>query len=319
MSMPSITSTLLITVFFLSAVLSSEGYAQSQEIPGEQATGRWDITVSTSTGTYPSWLEIEKSGVAALVGRFVGQSGSARPVSEITFSPESQKYNFSIPPQWSKGDDLTFEFTLKGDRISGWLTESDGSKRQWTGVRAPELRRTAPVEWGTPIRLLQDGFDNWQVPENSRWKIEDGVLSNEGSGGNLVTKQKFTDFKLHVEFRYPKGSNSGIYLRGRYEAQVMDSYGMEPESHLLGGIYGFIDPSENAAREAGKWQTYDITLTGRMVSVILNGTKVICNREIPGITGGAIDSNEGQPGPILLQGDHGQVQYRNIILTPAKK
>jgi len=87
---------------------------------------------------------------------------------------------------------------------------------------------------------------------------------------------------------------------------------------LLGAIYGFISPSEIPAKDAGEWQSYDITLTGRMVTIVCNGKTIVCNREIPGITGGALNSNEGEAGPILIQGDHGPIEYRNIVITPAK-
>jgi len=133
-----------------------------------------------------------------------------------------------------------------------------------------------------------------------------------------MTDQKFDDFKLHIEFRIPAGSNSGVYLRGRYEVQVEDDYGKEPSSHLLGGVYGFLTPNAMAAKPAGEWNTYDITLIGRKVTVIANGKKIICDQIIPGITGGALDSKEGEPGPIFLQGDHGPVEYRNITITPGK-
>lgn len=312
-------SRFFILLIMLVLIGFAKTYAQSG-IPGEQAAGRWDITVSTDNGTFPSWLEIEKSGIAALVGRFVGAGGSARPISEIKYDPDTKTYSFSIPQQWSKSkNELHCEFTLNGDKLNGWMTDTKGNKLSWTAVRVPRLIRNEKPVWGTPIHLLQHGLSDWVVPENSHWSVENGVLSNtKGGGGNLMTKQKFTDFKIHVEFRYPKGSNSGVYLRGRYEAQIVDSYGVEPDSHFLGGIYGFIDPSVNASKQAGQWQTYDITLVGRMVTVVLNGTEVICNREIPGITGGAIDSHEGEPGPILLQGDHGRVDFRNIVITPAK-
>lgn len=152
----------------------------------------------------------------------------------------------------------------------------------------------------------------------NQWVVRNGVLSSPRSGVNLRTSRTFDDFKLHIEFRYPRESNSGVYLRGRHEVQIEDDYGREPDSHRFSGVYGFIAPSEIAALPAGQWQTFDITLVGRMLTVVANGKMVICNREIPGITGGAIDSNEGAPGPLYLQGDHGPVEYRNILVTPAR-
>lgn len=294
--------------------------ALQAQIPGSEAAGHWDITIETPGGEQPAWLEIEPSGVSALVGRYVGPSGSARPVSEVTYSEEEEgegTYRFTIPPQWREGTDLDFEFRLQDEQLHGRTTGPEGNQFEWTGVRAPSLEGEEEPEWGETVQLLDQDLSKWVIPENNRFEMEDGVMVNKESGGNLVTKEEFDDFKLHVEFRYPEGSNSGIYLRGRYEVQIIDSYGMEPESHLLGGIYGFIDPSVNAAKKAGEWQSYDIMLTGRMVTVELNGTEVICNRPIPGITGGALDSREGEPGPIMIQGDHGPVEFRNITITPA--
>ena len=147
----------------------------------------------------------------------------------------------------------------------------------------------------------------------------DGILSNVRPGVDLVTEQKFEDFKLHVEFRYPKGSNSGIYLRGRYEVQIEDNYGDDPESHKIGGVYGFLTPSINAAKEAGEWQSMDITLVGRVLTVVFNGERVIDRQTIPGITGGAIDNREGEPGPLMIQGDHGPVEFRKVEITTPQK
>jgi hypothetical protein len=283
--------------------------------------GRWDLVVQRGDQTAPSWLEVERSGTATLVGRFVGASGSARPIAKIELVDGT--FRFAIPPQWDREPrDITFEGRLEGERLTGSMTMGDGQKVTWSGTRAPSLRRAAPAAWGDPITLFNGrALDGWRPHGrgDSQWRVADGLLRNAGRGANLVTDQKFEDFKLHLEFRVPKGENSGVYLRGRYELQVDDAAGLEPSSHHLGGLYGFIEPSENVAKPAGEWQTMDVTLVGRMLTYSLNGTMVICNREIPGITGGALDSAEGEPGPLLLQGDHGPVEYRNIVLTPAKR
>jgi hypothetical protein len=229
--------------------------------------------------------------------------------------------HFSIPPQWEKDtSDLQVEGTLQDNRLSGTLTAPNGKKYTWTGVPAPALRRAAEPAWGEP-RPLFNGKDlsGWHaLGKTNQWLAENGVLHSPKSGANIATDQTFTDFKLHIEFKYPKGSNSGVYLRGRYECQIEDSKGMEPLNDQLSAIYGFLPPNEMMAKDAGEWQTYDITLVGRLVTVVANGKKVICEQEIPGITGGALDSREGEPGPIYLQGDHGPIEYRNIQITVPK-
>jgi hypothetical protein len=281
--------------------------------------GRWDITIQTPERTLPSWLEIRLSGNQTLVGQFVGPVGSARPIARVEVRDSVMR--FSIPPQWEDGpNDLSVEGRLQGERLAGSITFPDGKRYDWTANRAPSLRRQTSPTWGEPIRLLNaTGLAGWHaVGGANQWSVTNGVLRNAAKGGNLVTDRKFTDFKLHLEFRYPKGSNSGVYLRGRYEVQIMDSIPPEPAIDILGSVYGFLSPSEVAAKPAGQWQTYDITLVGRTVTVVANGKTVICEREIPGITGGALDSDEGAPGPLFLQGDHGPVEYRNITVTPAR-
>jgi hypothetical protein len=297
------------------------GLAAAGDRPGPPViVGRWDFTVQGSDGSYPSWLEVRRSGHRTLVGSFVGQFGSARPISRVEFA--DGRLRFSVPPQWeSRKDDLQFEGRLEGDVLRGETTDEKGRRLTWTARRAPSLKRPAPPRWSEPVQLF-DGKDlaGWQPQFANRknsWVVREGLLVNAAPGNNLVTEKKFNDFKLHAEFRYPKGSNSGIYLRGRYEVQVEDNYGQEPDSHGIAGIYGFLTPSVNAARKAGEWQTLDITLVGRVVTVSLNGERVIDRQSIPGITGGALDSDEGAPGPILLQGDHGPIELRRLTLTPA--
>ncbi|MDR3716175.1 MAG: DUF1080 domain-containing protein [Puia sp.] len=279
--------------------------------------GRWDMTIHQPGKEVPSWLEVKLSGYHMLVGRFVGAGGSARPISQVFF--ENGKMHFTIPQQWEPDGNFVIEATLQGDSLTGTILTSENKTYDWTAVRAPLLKRLTAPEWGKPIPLFNGkNLDGWHATGENQWRAADGILQSPHSGSNLVTDRTFTDFKLHIEFRYAKGSNSGVYLRGRYEVQIADNKGMEAEEHLLGAIYGFLTPSEMMAKDPGEWQSYDITLIGRMVTVVVNGKTVISNQQIPGITGGALNSREGEPGPIYLQGDHGPIDYRNIILTPAK-
>ena len=267
---------------------------------------------------YPAWLQVMHSGTRTLVGQFVGQGGSARPISKINFT--NNIVSFSIPPQWdTASSDLVFEASFQGDSLSGGLTMPDGKKFTLSGTRAPLLWRTSDPVWGKEIRLF-NGTDlkGWHTSGVNQWKVENGVMTSPASGSNIISDEVFNDFKLHIEFRYPKGSNSGVYLRGRYEVQIVDSKGMEATRDYLGAIYGFIAPHEMLAKDAGEWQSYDVTLIGRLVTLAVNGKTVICNQEIPGITGGALNSKEGEPGPIMMQGDHGPIEFRNILITPAK-
>ena len=293
----------------------------SQDLAASTAIGRWDLELQNGEQWMPSWLEIKLSGNKALVGYFVGSGGSARPISEV-YDREGM-ISFSIPPQWSGNHDMHLTGTVKGETIEGTILDHMGVARKFKGNRAPELLYAAPEKWAEPRSLLaQNSLDGWVAQQNGKenqWFVKGGVLTSPASGVNLMTTEKFTDFKLHIEFKYPEDSNSGVYLRGRYEVQVEDSFGKAPSSIYLGGVYGFLTPNENAAKKAGEWQAYDITLVGRRVTVVANGKTIINNQIIPGITGGALDSQEAAPGPILLQGDHGQVEYRNItIATPAE-
>lgn len=280
--------------------------------------GRWDLTVSMDGRPVPSWFEVIKSGTRMLVGRFVGGGGSARPVSRYWF--KDGVVSFAIPPQWEREDrDLSVEGQFAGDSLVGTMVVPSGKKYNWVGHRAPSLQRSGEAVWNDPVAIF-DGktLTGWHTPGVNQWVAENGVLKSPHSGSNIVTDGKYSDFKLHIEFRYPKGSNSGVYLRGRYEVQIEDMEGTEPPNDVISGVYGFLPPSEAAVKGPGEWQTYDITLVGRLVTVVFNGKTVICNAEIPGITGGALDSREGEAGPIYLQGDHGPIEYRNITMATAK-
>lgn len=299
--------------------LSVFGQEDGTEPDHRRTLGRWDLTVQGPDGPYPSWLEIKKSGYHTLVGSYVGQFGSARPVAEIKFNGTDLR--FVVPPQWEPSrTDVVVEGSLDGDLLRGVVSDGKGGTLPWVARPAPKLARTGISKLGEPLDLL-NGADltGWHVQHaqvKNGWKVVDGILANVEPGNNLVTDQAFSDFELSLEFRYPKGSNSGIYLRGRYEVQIEDNYLMEADSHHIGGVYGHLTPSLNAAKPAGEWQEITIRLVGRVVSIELNGERIIDRQSIPGITGGALDSDEGAPGPLMLQGDHGPVEFRNIILTP---
>jgi len=306
--------------FFLFSFFFSKANTNDQspyfESPLE---GRWDLTLHNSGKDYPAWLEVRHSGLHTLVGQFVGPGGSARPISKINFT--DGMVSFAIPPQWdTASNDMVFDATFQGDSLMGIIIAPDGKKSTFTGVRAPSLWRKSEPAWGEQIKLL-NGTDlkGWHASGKNQWVAENGIMRSPASGSNIMTDQVFNDFKLHIEFRYPKGSNSGVYLRGRYEIQIVDSKGMEASVQYLGAIYGFLAPLEMMAKDAGEWQSYYVTLVGRLVTLAVNGKTVICNAEIPGITGGALNSREGEPGPILIQGDHGPVDFRNILITPEKQ
>ena len=295
--------------------------AAIQVVPeeAEGLIGRWDLTVDKDGNEVPSWLEVKLSGFDVLVGAFVADAGSSRPVSHITLKDGT--FSFQIPPQWEGGGGLfTIEGRLTADGISGTITTNKGNTFNFTGVKAPYLVRTGDVQWGEPMELFnRTDLSGWNVSDdNNQWVVEDGILINKGTGANLISEQHFEDFKLIAEFRYKEGANSGIYLRGRYEVQIEDS----PKDRHLGslyflGLYCFLSPSEMATLGPNEWNRYEITLRGRMVTVVANGKTIISNREIPGITGGALDSHEGEPGPIYLQGDHGPIEFREITIIPS--
>jgi 3-keto-disaccharide hydrolase len=304
-------------VFTFSFVLTP-AYSQSNLKP---YLGRWDLTLKSADREYPSWLELtEKDG--KLSAQFVGRWGNARPLPKAELANGTLTFVSPKEEEDSKTD-LVFQGKLTGETLSGTVNAPDGSTWNWTGKRAPSLKRTKAPKWGKPIQLF-NGKDltGWKMSDpntKNPWKVVDGALVSPTRGPEITNDQKFSDFKLHVEYNCAPNSNSGIYLRGRYEVQVETNSAHEPPSHHMGGVYGFIAASPEQPRKPGEWQTYDITLVGRIITVVQNDQVIIDHKEIPGITGGALDSHEEFPGPIYLQGsEDGHVSYRNIVLTPAE-
>lgn len=279
--------------------------------------GRWDLTATDGASVYPLWIEILAGPPAG--GRLQNKYGHALPLSALVI--EGNRLRFPMPSEEPVPNPAQFTAVLEGESLAGEIVQSDGKRIRIAGVRAPTLARTGTPTWGTPADLLADGIAGWRPEDPSgrnNWNVVNGELVNSGRGTNLITRALFTDFKLHIEVNVPRAGNSGIYLRGRHEVQVQDDYGKPPHSRHMGGIYGQVTPLALPARPAGEWQTMDITFIGRRVTVVLNGITIIDGAEIPGITGGALDSAEGEPGPIMLQGDHTAVRYRNIRIVPIR-
>ena len=220
-----------------------------------------------------------------------------------------------------RGPEVSWDLTVSGDQLAGVQKQGE-NEAKIAGVRAPALDRPAPKAWMPPEPLFNGkdltGWEPVNNPQSSRWVVKDGTLFNEARGSNIRTSRTFDDFKLHLEVMCPEHCNSGIYLRGRDEIQVGTEGGTQP-SHEMGALYGFVAPKVVIPLNSGQWQTFDITLVGRRVTVLRNGVTLHEDLEVPGITGGALDSHEGEPGPIFLQGDHdGGMAYRNITISLPK-
>jgi Domain of Unknown Function (DUF1080) len=283
--------------------------------------GKWDITGTGEYSNHVYWLEVKMEG-GKLVGYFLNRGGSVTKLPEIAiengeliFSP-SARHDTPKPIHQAK---------VEEGRLLGRLTAGD-RQIAWIGVRPPrwgEHNANAKHKFGTPV-VLFDGktMDSWDVQHKDRpsgWSVVDGAMTNEPKANNLVSKHRFEDFKIRCEYKLEEKSNSGIYLRGRYELQVFDDAGKAPESHGHMALYSRVAPLVNASLPAGQWQTMEATIVGNRLTVFLNGKKVHDNITIDGITGGALDSNEGEPGPIMLQGDHEKVWYRKVVVTPILK
>lgn len=284
---------------------------------GQRVFGRWDLTATDGRATWPMWLEVVEGPPPA--GRLQGRTGHAVPLTELVTSGD--RITFPMPSGAPGADPPRFTATVSADRLTGEITRSDGDRIAVTGVRAPALLRDRAPIWGTPMDLLAGGLAAWRLrsPDGpDGWTWVNGELVNTPPSSDLVSREAFVDFRFEAEVNLPPGGNSGIYLRGRYEVQVHDDFGQEPHNRRMGGIYGQVTPTALPARPAGEWQRFVMTLLGRRVTVELNGVTIIDAEEIPGITGGALDSDEGAPGPIMLQGDHSGVRYRNLRITPAR-
>jgi hypothetical protein len=292
--------------------------------------GRWDIKVLNEPRNRVWWLEVEGAGTPGVKGTFVGApGGQVDPIPQIHVADGTLEFVFE--KKYEAGADAPERrgvYRCKIDaegKLQGML-EVEGAlaaARKFEGVRAPEIEDKDDGSWKPVDKTIElfNGKDlnGWKAMIPNRdlgWSVVDGVMTNKAGANNLVSDLRFWNFNLHAEYRLGKDSNSGIGLRGRYEIQIFDDHGKPADSHGNGALYSRIKPSVNASKPAGEWQTFDIHLVGRFVTVVLNGKKIIDKGEIAGLTAIAHDCDEGLPGQISIQGDHGAVEFRKLTITP---
>ena len=288
----------------------------------------------------PAWLRLESD--SGLRGSLLWSVGSARPVAEIEVTPGQLSFHRKI--RWKPHGDSNntkviskpmvarllgpeLRLTVKQSSAGNDETEevlSLTGKRMPAMPSRPDLDRIA---FAAPIKLFNGSdLSGWRLSNSGKtngWRAENGELVNEtpkkdfgayGDFGNLRTDAEFEDFHLSIEYNVPAGGNSGVYLRGMYEVQVVDRDSPMQGINGPGAVFGRIAPDKNAGNAGDQWNRYELTLVDRHVTVVLNGEKVIDNQPVIGCTGGGLSADDTLPGPIFLQGDHTSVRYRNIVL-----
>ena len=289
--------------------------APAKPVAAADYVGRWNVIITDATDTFVSGgIRIDKTD-AGLSGGLVWRSGSYAPVKSV----EVVDGVLRITRGETAGKQDLFEARLEGGVLKGQVTYPDGKTHRFEGRKAailPSFKTSAG--WRTIKPFDGKTLAGWR-PRDSKakngWAVVDGELAVVDPKGNsdLVSEATFQDLQLHLEFNIEPKSNSGVYLRGRYEIQILDNPDakMALDTHGCGAVYSRLAPTLDATKPAGEWQTLDIEFIGREIEVKLNG-KTVVKDVVDGITGGALSPWEGEPGPLMLQGDHGKVRFRNI-------
>jgi hypothetical protein len=283
--------------------------------------GRWNMTGTGADANRIYWLEVSEEG-GQLKGLFLNRTGS--PIQLASIKVDAGTLIFQLPTGRDGRPGTEFKARLEGGKLVGSHPDRERTIN-WVGVRPPTWppsNANAAHAYGTPVALFDGKSLDAFVPQTgdkiSNWAIEDGAATNTPPSSNLLSKQKFKDFRIQAEYKLAEASNSGIYLRGRYELQVLDDFGKPPEKTGHMAIYGRKAPGANASKPTGEWQAMEAIVVGNRVTVTLNGQKVHDNAQLEAVTGGALDVDELAPGPILIQGDHAKVWFRKIVVTPIK-
>jgi len=312
----------LLPLFALFALGCSEA---PPEGPGDAAfNGRWIIAPQNHPAKRAMWLEVNGAGTPAISGSAIGggPGGQLDPIVDAKI--ENGELTYRVDRHVGRGERRRLVETpsrarVVGDELHGSTDSGDGI--DWIGYRAPEITDRDDGSWreGETLTLF-DGtnLDAWETLNPGRdqeWFVEDGVMKNHEQADVLKTKESFWNFRLQVEYRVRPGMNGGIGLRSRYEIQILDDHGQPSTKSGNGALYSRVPPSVNASKPADEWQTFDITFIGRDVTVVLNDQTIIDKAVVDGFTAMATDWHESEPGPITLQGDHGAVEFRKILLT----
>jgi hypothetical protein len=320
-------------------VLSALAVAASVAVSAQQNPylGRWNMTGTGADSASVYWLEVTDAGGGALSGMFLNRTGNPVRLASVRLEQDELVFVHQPRPNMTP---IEFRARHENGRLIGRHTLPARGRRggaaattpppagrliDWVGVRPPawpNVNANGRHTLGEPVALFDgsslDAFGAQNPNREMGWTVTDGVMSNGDGASNLVSRQVFTDFKVEAEYRLGPDSNSGLYLRGRYELQILDDHDKPNERpdfrHMA--IYGRTPPLANASRPVGEWQRMEAILVGNRVTVTLNGQRVQDNAVIDGITGGALDANESEPGPILIQGDHSGVWIRKLVVTP---
>ena len=303
----------------LAAALAAQ--APAKTVTADDFVGAWNVRITDATDTFVSGgFRINKSG-NGLSGALVWRSGSYAPAQSV----EVKEGVLRIVRGEVVGKQDVFEARLVGKTLKGQVTYATGKVNQFEGHRAPLLLSRKAPAWSAPVTMFDSktlaGWHARDAKAQNGWAVVNGELAVVEPKGNsdLVSDRTFLDMKLHLEFNVEAKSNSGVYLRGRYEVQILDNPDakMALDTHGCGAVYSRLAPTSDATKPAGEWQMLDVEFVGRQVTVALNG-KVVVKGVVDGITGGALSPFEEEPGPLMLQGDHGKVRFRNIVVTPGR-
>jgi len=293
------------------AFIATVGFAADKDY-----NGRWNLSVDKEPRGRVWWLEVSGAGTRSIAGRFVGApGGQLDKIPAISIDHKELHWSFE-----RAGKKLTYTASIEKGSLVGRQSIDGTPALTFRGERAPAIRDRDGEQWKPgKTEDLMKSLDGWVTTFPGRameWTLADGILKNKSKASDIKTVEKYWNFELDAEFRYEKGSNSGIGLRGRYEIQIQDTRDEPLSGHSLGAVYSRITPSLDAANPPGQWQTINIRLVGRTVTVKLNGKLVVDHQEIEGFTAMAFDGDEAMPGPIAVQGDHGIVEFRKLTVTP---